>query len=54
MLEESDCSRLSVSDPPMLDVEGRGDTLLEAGRLTIAGPAAELLTDERVRRAYLG
>ena len=22
--------------------------------LTIAGPAAELLTDERVRRAYLG
>ena len=28
--------------------------VLEAGRLTIAGPAAELLTDERVRRAYLG
>ena len=25
-----------------------------AGRLTIAGPAAELLTDERVRKAYLG
>jgi len=28
--------------------------VLEAGRLTIAGPASELLTDERVRRAYLG
>jgi branched-chain amino acid transport system ATP-binding protein len=28
--------------------------VLEAGRLTIAGPAAQLLTDERVRRAYLG
>jgi branched-chain amino acid transport system ATP-binding protein len=28
--------------------------VLEAGRLTIAGPSAELLTDERVRRAYLG
>jgi len=28
--------------------------VLEAGRLTISGPAAELLTDERVRRAYLG
>jgi len=28
--------------------------VLEAGRLTISGPAAELLADERVRRAYLG
>jgi branched-chain amino acid transport system ATP-binding protein len=28
--------------------------VLEAGRLTITGRAAELLTDERVRRAYLG
>jgi branched-chain amino acid transport system ATP-binding protein len=28
--------------------------VLEAGRLTISGPAAELLTDERVRKAYLG
>jgi branched-chain amino acid transport system ATP-binding protein len=28
--------------------------VLEAGRLTISGPANELLTDERVRRAYLG
>jgi branched-chain amino acid transport system ATP-binding protein len=28
--------------------------VLEAGRLTIAGPSAELLNDERVRRAYLG
>ena len=28
--------------------------VLEAGRLTIIGPANELLTDERVRRAYLG
>jgi len=28
--------------------------VLEAGQLTIAGPAADLLTDERVKRAYLG
>jgi branched-chain amino acid transport system ATP-binding protein len=28
--------------------------VLVAGRLTISGPAAELLTDERVRKAYLG
>jgi branched-chain amino acid transport system ATP-binding protein len=28
--------------------------VLEAGRLTIAGPAAALLADERVRKAYLG
>ena len=28
--------------------------VLEAGRLTISGPAAELLSDERVQRAYLG
>jgi branched-chain amino acid transport system ATP-binding protein len=28
--------------------------VLEAGRLTISGPAADLLTDDRVRRAYLG
>ena len=28
--------------------------VLEAGRLTISGPANELLTDERVKRAYLG
>jgi branched-chain amino acid transport system ATP-binding protein len=28
--------------------------VLEAGRLTISGPASELLTDERVKRAYLG
>ena len=28
--------------------------VLEAGRLTISGPAADLLTDERVRKAYLG
>jgi branched-chain amino acid transport system ATP-binding protein len=28
--------------------------VLEAGRLTISGPSAELLNDERVRRAYLG
>ena len=28
--------------------------VLEAGRLTISGPAAELLRDERVQRAYLG
>jgi branched-chain amino acid transport system ATP-binding protein len=28
--------------------------VLEAGRLTIAGRAADLATDERVRRAYLG
>ncbi|HEU4325637.1 MAG TPA: ABC transporter ATP-binding protein [Roseiflexaceae bacterium] len=28
--------------------------VLEAGRITISGPAADLLTDERVRQAYLG
>jgi branched-chain amino acid transport system ATP-binding protein len=28
--------------------------VLEAGRVTISGPAAKLLTDERVRQAYLG
>jgi branched-chain amino acid transport system ATP-binding protein len=28
--------------------------VLEAGRLTISGASAELLNDERVRRAYLG
>ena len=28
--------------------------VLEAGRLTISGPAGELLRDERVQRAYLG
>jgi len=28
--------------------------VLEAGRLTLSGRAADLLTDERVRRAYLG
>jgi branched-chain amino acid transport system ATP-binding protein len=28
--------------------------VLEAGRLTISGPAAALLDDERVQRAYLG
>ncbi len=28
--------------------------VLEAGRLTISGPAVELLTDARVRKAYLG
>jgi ABC-type branched-subunit amino acid transport system ATPase component len=28
--------------------------VLEAGRLTIEGKAADLLDDERVRMAYLG
>ncbi len=28
--------------------------VLDAGRITIAGPAADLLRDERVRQAYLG
>ena len=28
--------------------------VLEAGRITFGGPAAELLRDERVRKAYLG
>jgi branched-chain amino acid transport system ATP-binding protein len=36
-----------------LQIAGRA-YVLEAGRLTISGRAAELLTDERVRRAYLG
>ncbi|HET7082043.1 MAG TPA: ATP-binding cassette domain-containing protein, partial [Chloroflexia bacterium] len=28
--------------------------VLEAGRITIAGPTGELLSDARVRKAYLG
>jgi branched-chain amino acid transport system ATP-binding protein len=28
--------------------------VLEAGRMTLAGPAAELIADDRVRQAYLG
>jgi branched-chain amino acid transport system ATP-binding protein len=28
--------------------------VLEAGRITISGPASELATDDRVRQAYLG
>jgi len=28
--------------------------VLDAGRMTLAGPAAELIVDERVRQAYLG
>jgi branched-chain amino acid transport system ATP-binding protein len=28
--------------------------VLEAGRVTVSGPAGKLLTDERVRQAYLG
>ena len=36
-----------------LQIADRG-YVLEAGRLAMSGPAASLLTDERVRRAYLG
>jgi branched-chain amino acid transport system ATP-binding protein len=36
-----------------LEVADRG-YVLEAGRLAMSGPAASLLTDDRVRRAYLG
>jgi branched-chain amino acid transport system ATP-binding protein len=28
--------------------------VMEAGRMTLAGPAADLIADDRVRRAYLG
>jgi branched-chain amino acid transport system ATP-binding protein len=28
--------------------------VLETGRVTLSGPAADLLQDERIRRAYLG
>jgi branched-chain amino acid transport system ATP-binding protein len=28
--------------------------VMEAGRVTLAGPAADLIADDRVRRAYLG
>jgi branched-chain amino acid transport system ATP-binding protein len=27
--------------------------VLESGRITLSGPAAELMTDDRVRKAYL-
>jgi branched-chain amino acid transport system ATP-binding protein len=36
-----------------LQVAGRG-YVLETGQVTLSGPAADLLTDEHVRRAYLG
>ena len=36
-----------------LQIADRG-YVLEAGRLTISGPAADLLGDDRVRKAYLG
>jgi branched-chain amino acid transport system ATP-binding protein len=36
-----------------LQIADRG-YVLEAGRLAMSGPAASLLTDDRVRRAYLG
>ncbi len=36
-----------------LGIAGRG-YVLETGRLVVAGPAQELLEDERVRTAYLG
>ena len=36
-----------------LQIADRG-YVLEAGRLALSGPAASLLTDDRVRRAYLG
>ena len=36
-----------------LELAGRG-YVLETGRLTLSGPAADLLRDERVKRAYLG
>jgi ABC-type lipopolysaccharide export system ATPase subunit len=36
-----------------LEIADRG-YVLEAGRLAMSGPAASLLTDDRVRRAYLG
>ena len=47
--------RLLLLDEPSLGLAPlivRG--IFEAGRLTISGRAAELLTDERVRKAYLG
>ena len=28
--------------------------VMETGRITMAGPAAELIADERIRAAYLG
>jgi branched-chain amino acid transport system ATP-binding protein len=28
--------------------------VMESGRITMSGPAQELLADERVRNAYLG
>jgi branched-chain amino acid transport system ATP-binding protein len=36
-----------------LTIAGRA-YVLESGRVSLAGPAGELLGDERLRRAYLG
>ena len=36
-----------------LEVSQRG-YVMESGRITMSGPAQELLADERVRNAYLG
>jgi branched-chain amino acid transport system ATP-binding protein len=36
-----------------LEISNRG-YVLETGRVTLAGPSAELLNDERVKQAYLG
>jgi branched-chain amino acid transport system ATP-binding protein len=54
-LNESGVTILLVEQNANLALEtaNRG-YVLEAGRLTIAGKAGDLLRDERVKQAYLG
>ncbi len=54
-LHESGVTILLVEQNASLALEqaDRG-YVLDAGRMTLSGPAAELIADERVRQAYLG
>ena len=45
LVEQNAFGALSVAD--------RG-YVMETGRITMSGPAAELIADERIRAAYLG
>ena len=54
----AEAARLEVElreahDPAPLPPTDRG-YVMETGRIVLAGPAADLLADDHVRRAYLG